>query len=208
MATRRISVNVGGLWRTPIELKEEATWYDLKIEIGKVTGIPSDFQKLEPNDNDNKKCKLEEGDDVFCDWKLLLNGYHPLHYAAATGNIKAIHSWLTSGADINVANKNGTTPLMFACATPEKECCVAELLRLGANANAIDATGNTALCYKAAHCHKVDLKTSERIAKILIKAGCDPTICNKNGETFIDILKRRYQNKLAKKLEEWLKEME
>jgi hypothetical protein len=208
MATRRISVNVRGLWRTEVELKEDAIWCDLKKEISNVTGILSDFQKLEPNDNDNTKCKLKEGDDVFCDWILLPDGCHPLHHAAFKRNIKAIQSWLASGADINVANKNGTTPLMFACATPEKECCVAELLRLGANANAIDATGNTALCHKAAHCHKVDLKISERIAKILIKAGCDPTICNKNGETFIDILKRRYQNKLAKKLEEWLKEME
>ena len=30
MATRRISVNVGGLWRTEVELEEEAIWRDLK----------------------------------------------------------------------------------------------------------------------------------------------------------------------------------
>ena len=48
MTTRRISVNVGGLWRTSVELKEEATWLDLKNEMEKVTGILADCQKLKP----------------------------------------------------------------------------------------------------------------------------------------------------------------
>jgi len=78
MATRRISVNVRGLWRTPIELKEDAIWYDLKDEIDKVTGIWEYCQKLEPDGKDDKKCELEEGDDVFCDWKLDFE-CHPLH---------------------------------------------------------------------------------------------------------------------------------
>jgi len=203
MTTRRISVNVGGLWRTSVELKEEATWHHLKKEIEKVTGIWEYWQKLEPYDKYDKKCELEEGDDVFCDWELF-DGYHPLHFAANLGNIEAIRSWLTSGADINVTNAFEQTPLMFACLNLKEEC-VTELLKLGANANLISESGETAL-HKIAYNN--DSEKMEKMAKTLIKAGCNPTICNKNGETFIDILKRRYQNKLAKKLEEWLKEME
>ena len=203
--TRRISVNMGGLWRTSVELKEDATWMDLRMEIGKVTGIIACFQKLEPCGDNNKKCELEEGDDVFCDWKLS-HGTHPLHNAAYYGNIEAIHSWLASGADINVANIFKRIPLLNACDNL-KEKCVMELLRLGANVNVIDSDGETGLHY-IANAHYSNLEKMERIAKILIKAGCNPTICNKNGETFIDILKRRYHNKLTKKSEEWLKEME
>ena len=204
MATRRISVNVRGLWRTSIELKEEATWYDLKIEIGKVTGIPLDFQKLEPNDYDNKKCKLEEGDDVFCDLILLPNGYHPLHYAAATGNIKTIHSWLASGADVNVTNEFAQTPLMYACEYLKEEC-VTELLRLGANVQMIDYNGNTALHF-ISRWHNTSESKILRMTKMLIKTGCNPTTRNKNNLTFIDKIKSRNQNGLATKLEEWIKE--
>jgi len=75
-----------------VELKEEATWLDLKNEMEKVTGILADCQKLKPIDENNKKCELEEGDDVFCDWELPF-GNHPLHHAAFNGNIEAMRSW-------------------------------------------------------------------------------------------------------------------
>jgi len=198
--TRRISVNVGGLWRTSVELKEEATWRDLETEIEKVTGVPTHLQKLEPNGENDDNCELEEGDDVFCDWKLDF-GCHPLHYAAMNGNIKAIISWLASGADVNVKNVNGAMPLMYACLNLKEECMM-ELLRLGANVYVIDNDGNNILHYIA---HS-NIKNMERIAKMLIKAGCDPTKRNNENETFIDILKSRGNEKLAIELEEWMKE--
>jgi len=192
-------VNVGGLWRTSVELKEEATWYDLKTEIDKVTGIGEHWQKLEPDGKDDKKCELEEGDDVFCDWELCKD--HPLHCAAFFGNIEAIRSWLASGADVNVINDVGRTPLMFACSNLKEECMM-ELLRLGSNVHMIDNYGDNIL-----HCVAyINLKNMERIAKTLIKAGCNPTTCNKNGETFIDVLKNYNRNELATKLEEWITE--
>lgn len=71
----------------------------------------------------------------------------------------------------------------------------------------IDNDGETAL-------HKITLNYSnlekiekmEKIAKMLIKAGCDLTTRNENGETFIDKLKRRDCNELATKIEEWIKD--
>ena len=202
MATRRISVNVGGLWRTSVELKKKAIWKKLKEKIEEVTGIWIDCQKLEPNGENNKRCELEEGDDVFCDWKLL-RGKHPLHCAAKEGNVEAIRSWLASGADINAIDEYGRTPLTYASNNLRDEC-IMELLRLGCNANMIDYYGKTALHYIANIC--LDLKKKETTMKLLIKTGCDPTIQNRNGETFIDILKKRECHELATRLEEWIKE--
>ena len=176
---------------------------DLRMEIGKVTGIIACFQKLEPCGDNNKKCELEEGDDVFCDWELP-NGYRPLHCAAFNGNIEAMRSWLASGADVNTTNKYGLTPLMCACLYSKEECAV-ELLRLGANVQMKDCGDNTAL-HVVGHTYCFfDLKKMERIAKMLIEAGCDSTIRNDKNETFIDILKRNHHNELATILEEWMK---
>jgi len=200
--TRHISVNVGGLWRMSVELKEDATWKDLRKKIEKVTGIWQIWQKLEPCDLGDKKCLLEEGDDVFCDWKLLQKD-HPLHYAAMDGNKEAIQSWLASGADVNTKNHLKRTPLMFA-SKHLKEECVIELLRLGANVQMTDNDSNTALHYVVNKFNN-NLKKIKRMAKILIKAGCDPTIQNRNGDTFIDILKNRECHEVATKLEEWIK---
>jgi ankyrin repeat protein len=49
------------------------------------------------------------------------------------GNVEAVRSWVASGADINVVDEKGNTPLMFASSCHRAEC-VAEMLRLGADA--------------------------------------------------------------------------
>ena len=201
---RRISVNVGGLWRTSVELKEEATWHDLKNEIGKVTGIMIFGQKLEPCGKYDKKCELEEGEDVYCDWELS-DGDHPLHHAAKNGNKEAIHSWLASGADINVTNKYKTTPLMYACMKLKGEC-VSELLHLGACINDVDIFNETSFHYLSNNSSlHFNLEMAEKIIKILLRMGCDPTIRNKRDMTFVDILKKKYVLNLALKCEKWIK---
>jgi hypothetical protein len=48
-------VNVGGLWRTSVELKEEATWYDLKNQIEKTIGTLTIYQKLTLTNRSRKK---------------------------------------------------------------------------------------------------------------------------------------------------------
>jgi ankyrin repeat protein len=167
-----------------VELKEKASWEDLKIEIEKVTGTWQYWQKLKPSDFNFERCKLEEGDDIFCDWES--HGYIPLHHAAFAGNVEAIRSWIASGADVNATGLKQKTPLMCACVQSSEEC-VSELLRLGADVHMIDENGETAL-------HKIvcdfNLEKMERMVKTLIKAGCNPTISN-NGEIFVETVKRR-----------------
>lgn len=144
MATRRISVNVGGLWRTNVDLKEEANWCDLKKQIENATGIPACRQKLTPTYLLlHKKCELEEGDDVYCEWIDIPLGNHPLHEAARYGNTEAIKNWIASGADINMRNSDDETPLMCATYYFKREC-VDLLLRLGADVNCVNKYGRTA----------------------------------------------------------------
>ena len=64
--------------------------------------------------------------------------------AGVFGNVDAVRSWVASGADINVVDEDGATPLMFASRGLHTEC-VAEMLRLGADARRVDNFGHTAL---------------------------------------------------------------
>jgi len=196
---------VGGLWRTDVVLKEEATWDDLEIEIEKATGILMDYQKLTPTGEWNKICELEEGDDVFCDWETQ-DENHPLHNAAGDGNIKAIRSWIASCVDVNMKYEWGETPLMIAAIELEDES-VAELLRLGADAKLSDEKNKTALHFVArADFFDKDKDKTKAIVKMLIKAGCDPMVRDICKKTFIDIIKRRFGNETTTEVEIWIKE--
>ena len=58
-----------------------------------------------------------------------------IHEAARTGNIEAVKQHLADGADVNVKDKSGSTPLRLAAEFGHKE--VAELLiTKGADLNA------------------------------------------------------------------------
>jgi hypothetical protein len=203
MAKRYISICVGGSWRTNVCFEEKAKWCDLKIEIKKATGIQTNYQKLTPTGKSDEICELEEGDDVFCDWELI-NGYHPLHFAAAHGNTEAIRSWLASGANANVTNAFEQTPLMLAACWFEDET-VAELLCLGADAKLVDKNGCTAL-HHIAFGYDFNKDKMKKIAKMLTKAGCDPMARNKRNEILIDVAKRIRGHKLAMEVESWIKE--
>ena len=65
------------------------------------------------------------------------NGYSPMHAAASYGEIAIIHFLLSNGADINIRDGDGDTPLLF-CETPE----VFEVLVAGgADTEATNAAG-------------------------------------------------------------------
>ena len=64
--------------------------------------------------------------------------------AGDANNVDAVRSWVASGADINVVDDGGYTPLMEASHCQYAEC-VAEMLRLGADARRVNNNGRTAL---------------------------------------------------------------
>lgn len=79
-----------------------------------------------------------------------------LHHAVNHRVRSAVEWLLANGADINAADCNGRTPLMWAIKAATKvTCCdggccadvMRLLLRKGADANAVDCSGRDALCY-------------------------------------------------------------
>jgi cytohesin len=90
--------------------------------------------------------------------------------AAADGKIDAVKYHLAAGVDVNVKMKNilATTPLHEAVRNNRKEI-VEFLIAQGANVNARDGSGETAL-YQAAHMGYLEL------CKLLINNGADLNI--------------------------------
>ena len=86
-------------------------------------------------------------------------GRSALFYAVNSGSEQLVRTMLTAGADANLADKEGITPLMLA---PER--CFDILLEYGAVPDASDLRGKTVAMY---HAH--DLRHIE----ILAKAGVD-----------------------------------
>ena len=77
-----VSVSVGGLWRTSVDVTADTTWKQLKQLIRNKTAIWEDDQRLTPSGEDESAaCGLGDGDEVMCEWVKLYNGRHPLHYA-------------------------------------------------------------------------------------------------------------------------------
>ena len=77
-----VSVSVGGLWRTSVDVTARTTWRQLKLLIRDKTAVPRADQRLTPSGEDEwAACGLGDGDEVMCEWVKLPNGSHPLHFA-------------------------------------------------------------------------------------------------------------------------------
>ena len=104
------------------------------------------------------------------DVNSVTQGLALLHVTAAFGHVACMDVLLRAGADPNVVNSSGRTPLH--CLTPLKdpeaaEACAAALLAGGADPNATDRQQYTPLHYTA-------MKGSEGATAVLLAAGADP----------------------------------
>lgn len=177
-----VTICVGGLWRTSIPITAKTTWWELKSMITRKTAVPVHHQRLTPDnekDDDWTPVGLDDGDDVLCEWGILDHGRHPLHWAAEAGNAEAVRLWVASGASVDSMNMARGTPLMIASNWQHAEC-VAEMLRLGADATRANKYGRTAL-------HHVARRGSDRggreVVRLLVAAGCDPEARDTSGNT-------------------------
>ena len=98
------------------------------------------------------------------------------------GNVDAVRSWVASGADINVLSERGNTPLMLASLLLHTEC-VAEMLRLGADARRVDNNGWTALHYHA----MPGCGDGVGVVRQLVAAGCDAAVRDNDGHTAVEL---------------------
>ena len=106
-------------------------------------------------------------------WIVVLAGQE-LVLAARAGDQGRVQSLLSSGAEVNARDEEGSTALMFAALQADKNM-VQALLAAGADPNLRDANGETALLLGAGH--------SAEIVRALLAAGADPNLADGEGQT-------------------------
>ena len=105
-------------------------------------------------------------------------GNTPLIISASLGDLPSLQDLLAYRADLNAANKDGNTALIYAARFnhPEviKMLLLPQTMQTPLDVNAQNKTGETALYWGAA-------KGNVEVVKRLLAAGADPTIAANNG---------------------------
>jgi ankyrin repeat protein len=115
--------------------------------------------------------------------------------AARAANPEVMRTLAASGSDIELGNKDGTTPLMVAAgvgqpqgpgSVPERQLLggVEAALALGAQVNATNANGQSAM-------HGAAGLGFNSILKVLAEHGANPALKDKRGQTPLDVAMRR-----------------
>lgn len=121
-----------------------------------------------------------------------------LNYNCKSDSKELIDLLLKSGADVNIANRFGVTPLMRICKkdSSEMENIQVIMLENGADVTAKDQDGNTALHYAAQNSSDSAAKT---MADMLSEFGkVDINAVNNEGKTALDIATESSNEPLVK----------
>ncbi|CAB0028004.1 unnamed protein product [Trichogramma brassicae] len=119
-------------------------------------------------------------------------GQTPLHYAV-TNSCKelSIRVLLENGADPNVRNAKGLSPLQVICQGADDNSNLVQMLieislmYKPVQVNIQDALGNTPLL-------RVLLHNQRNMFELLLQKGADPNVTNKEGSTALHIISKRF----------------
>jgi ankyrin repeat protein len=133
---------------------------------------------------------LKRGSREFAFDKFLV-GATPFLLAARLGNLELMKVLASAGADLSVRLEDGRTPLIVAAqgettgararggaAEPRALAAVKLLIELGADVNAVDRRGNTAL-----HLVATRRPGFDTIVQVLADSGAKLELANSKGET-------------------------
>jgi ankyrin repeat protein len=118
------------------------------------------------------------------------NGFTVLHIVATEDRPEVQRLLLQSGADPNAVNDDGASPLHIA----SYPGFAALLLRHGARVNLATKNGDTPL-----HSHASERDSAE-VIRVILKAGGDRRLRNRQGQTAFDIAKSRDDAELMRLL--------
>jgi hypothetical protein len=106
-----------------------------------------------------------------------------LNQAAVDGDLDRVKSLVSGGADVNVKNRMGMTPLVVAAMNSRTAVCEF-LVANGADLNAKDGRSQTALYFA------VD-RGNKDLVELLVKKGADVNITTGRGENAFSLAKKK-----------------
>ena len=121
------------------------------------------------------------------------NGKTPLHWACQGNNPAVVKLLLREGADSNVADFIGQTPLMAAARRGASACAEFLLLPPSCKVDKLDAQGRSALHYAAASPYD----EGYQVMRLLLDRGADPKRRNQGGEEPLHELASCYTSALS-----------
>jgi ankyrin repeat protein len=129
--------------------------------------------------------------------KEKLRNQTALYLAVTRGREDLVEKLLNKGADPNIADSDGAVPLAEACIGARlTQNIVKMLLAKGANVNHQEKNGATPLIYIAAN-KQASPEDRRAVAQMLLDAGADKKLKDKDGRTALDWANKQGNKDLA-----------
>ena len=120
-------------------------------------------------------------------------GRSPLRIAAEKADINVVTFLIENGADVNVTDANGNTPLIFIINKTGNQEITERLLEKGAAVNIQNRSGETALMYAAWRGHA-------NIVRLLLENRADVTLKNRQGSTALTLAESKEHLEIVRML--------
>lgn len=148
------------------------------------------LEAVKDKDGDAATEMLNEPGSTIVNTRDITSGDTGLHIVVARSDALWIRFLLQRGADPNIRNKKGLTPLQLATSLSFTDG-VEALVKGGANVNVGDQTGETPLI-AAVHARNVGL------VRLLLEKGADPDHNDNSGRSARDYMELMSGNSLLK----------
>ena len=125
-------------------------------------------------------------------------GRSPLRIAAERGDINVVTFLIENGADVNVTDANGNTPLIFIINKTGNFGITRRLLEKGAAVNLQNRSGETALMYAA-------WRGYASIVRLLLENRADVTLKNRQGSTALTLAESKGHLEIVRMLKAAMK---